>query len=154
MKSIIFIFTSLFSVSIYSNTLSPPELLQRDLGESIEFISNTEIRYCPDNTCAIYKSTKNHIHLATYVYLHLFHKSSYIYLNKNFSGNKAFRSLAKEEPAITKSVENICKSKNKTITCILLSIEQKSGIKQCSGRYDEGHFCYGCETNENICKKL
>ncbi len=154
MKGIIYILTILFSSSVYPNTLSPLELLERDLGERIKVISSSEIRFCPDNTCTIYKSTIKHNHLATYVYLHLFHESTYIYLNENISGNKAFRTLAKEEPIIRKGIENICKSSTKSISCILSSLKQESGIKQCSGRYDEGYFCYGCKQNENICNKL
>ncbi|MDH2915821.1 MAG: hypothetical protein PXX77_02990 [Gallionella sp.] len=129
-------------------------LLKRDLGEAIEVHSKSEIRYCPDNTCEIYKATKANQDLAAFVYLHLFYESGYYYLSHTVGDKKAFRQSAIEEPKVRAKVASCCPSAAKEPSCVLKNMKKKLGIKICQGRYDEGHFCYGCSENENICKKL
>ncbi len=129
-------------------------LLKRDLGEAIEVHSKNEIRYCPDNTCEIYKAAKPNQDLAAFVYLHLFYESGYYYLSHAVGDKKAFRQSAIEEPKVRAKLASYCPSAAKEPSCVLKNMKKKLGIKVCQGRYDEGNFCYGCSENENICKKL
>ncbi|MHC3994053.1 hypothetical protein ACXWTF_04445 [Thiomicrolovo sp. ZZH C-3] len=129
-------------------------LLQRDLGDSIELHGDHEIWYCPDNTCEIFKAKSKTPNLSSFVYLYLFHKSTYTYLNKSDGDNKAFREKAIEELEVRKSMESYCTEKDLDAQCILDGMQRALNISICFGRYDEGNFCYGCSENENICKKL
>lgn len=129
-------------------------LLERDLGESIEVVSKHEIRYCPDSTCDIIKSSKTTNLLPEFLYLYLFHESGYRYLRESFDNQKPFREAAVEEPQVRKAVEKFCPTAEKTPKCILQGMRSDLGINSCFGRYDESYFCYGCSENKNICKKL
>ena len=118
-------------------------LLQRDLGTAIEIISEREIRYCPDNTCDIFriKQTKYALYLPSFVYLFLFHQGNYIYLNKSVAGSRPFRELAKNtEPTVRKQVESFCKEDKKTPSCILEGMKKTLDVTVTFGRYDEGQF--------------
>ena len=123
-------------------------LLKRDLGDAIELHGDHEIWYCPDNTCEIFKSKSKTPDLSNFVYLYLFHKSAYTYLNESF------RKTAVEEPEVRKSMKSYCSGKEADVQCILDGMKRPLDISICFGRYDEGNFCYGCSENENICKKL
>lgn len=118
-------------------------LLKRDLGKSVVVISKREIRYCPDNTCEIYriKDPRKSVHFSSFVYLHLFHQGDYIYLKETVGGARPFRELAKDaEPAVRKQVETYCKDVTKTPTCILAGLKSTLGVSVTIGRYDEGKF--------------
>jgi len=119
-------------------------LLKRDLGDAIRIESDKEIWYCPDNTCEIYYAAQTHPDFPSYVYMHLFHKSTYAYLNLSFGEVKSFRSLAVEEPNVRKTVLKYCPSKTDEPDCILSGMESKLDISTCFGRYDEGGF-WGCD---------
>jgi len=134
---------SLFGVCVYAAEPDSSALLKRDLGKSIEFISEREIRYCPDNTCEIYriKDPKKSVHLPSFVYLYLYHQSDYIYLKESVGGSRPFRQLAKDtEPLVRKSVETFCKEAAKTPTCILAGFKSALGVSITTGRNDEGKF--------------
>lgn len=118
-------------------------ILKRDLGAAIEVISEGEIRYCPDNTCEIFRmqTSRNSSYLPSFVFLHLFHQSGYIYLKESIGGSQSFLHLAAgNEPAVRAQVIGFCKERNKTVGCILKGMRQKMNIKITSGRYDEGRF--------------
>lgn len=129
-------------------------LLKRDLGKAIEVHGNNEIWYCPDNTCGLYKITTPHPDFSSFVYLHLFYESGYIYLRKPIGDIKAFCNIAVEEPHVRASVKHYCHGEAVTPECILQGMRERLGISVGFGRYDEGYFCYGFSEGENICKKL
>jgi hypothetical protein len=119
-------------------------LLKRDLGESIEVKSDTEIWYCPDNTCEIFTVNKFNPNFTTFIYLYLYHQSGYVYLTMDLGANKAFRKLAIEEPKIRLKVDSYCPQKIKSPACILKAMKQEMAISVCFGRYDEGEFNKEC----------
>ena len=146
-----FIFLIVIAPSIaYATDVNVLELLQRDLGDEILVISKTEIRYCPDNTCEMYLALNAHEDFASYVYLHLFHKSDYLYLNLEFNNRQAFKESAIEEPIIRKNVSEYCPSNPTDITCILDTMSKSLGFYNGFGRYDEGNFCYGYDGLDNV----
>ncbi len=118
-------------------------LLKRDLGNAIEVVSAREIRYCPDNTCEIYrvKSAKSVTRLPSFVYLHLFHQSDYIYLKASEGNSRPFREIAiADESSIRKKVENFCRRTKKTPSCVIAGMKKSLGVIVTKGRYDEGKF--------------
>jgi hypothetical protein len=118
-------------------------LLKRNLGASVEVISEREIRYCPDNTCTIYriKDLGKAAYLATFVYLHLFHESDYIYLREAVGPYRPFRETGKDqEPSVRKQAEGFCVEATKSPACVLRGMREALGISVTSGRYDEGKF--------------
>ena len=114
--------------------LDPNSLLKRDLSGRIEFISESEIRYCPDNTCNIYTSRLSSPLLATYVYLHILHESTYSLVYR-----ESFIKRAKEQQEVMKSALHFCKAAYKTSKCVISGMAKYLGIKICFGRYDEGY---------------
>lgn len=146
MKTIIVILVILSSASFTSaGNLDVRELLKRDLGDAIEIESYKEIWYCPDNTCEIYSAKESNPDFPGYVYLHLFHKSTYAYLDLSGGDSKSFRaSAAADEPKIRKTLTKYCSSNTADADCILSGMESKLGISTCFGRYDEGGF-WGCD---------
>ncbi|WP_127475162.1 hypothetical protein [Sulfurivermis fontis] len=149
-----FICLAVIQTASYAANDEVLDLLRRDLGEAIEVEGNNEIRYCPDNTCDLYKITTPHNDFSSFVYLHLFYESGYIYLNESFGEDKPFRKVAVEESRIRGAVSHYCQATPVTPKCILKGMQEQLGILVGSGRYDEGSFCYGFSENENICKKL
>ncbi len=145
------LFFSSFAIASNIDSLS---LLKRELGDNIEVHSEGEIRYCPDNTCEIFKTKKPTLDLASFVYLYLYHISEYVYLNESIDGLNAFRKNTLEESKIKKSMLNYCVNEKKSVECVLNGMKQTLGISLCFGRYDEETFCYGCSENENICSKF
>ena len=139
---------SLFSIGFvgaFAQAAEPDSLvlLKRDLGNSIQVISVREIRYCPDNTCEIYriKDPKKAVHFPSFVYLHLFHQSDYIYLKESVGGSRPFRQIAMDtEPLVRKPVESFCIEAAKTPSCILGGLKAALGVSVTVGRYDEGKF--------------
>jgi hypothetical protein len=118
-------------------------LLKLYLGSSIKVVSKKEIRYCPDNTCDIFrlKDAKGADQLPSFVYLYLFHKSDYVYLKKSFGGSAPFREVAKDqEPVIRKQLVSFCKGNVQSAACILEGMQKQLGISVGFGRYDEGKF--------------
>ncbi len=83
---IAFIAMLVLSSSIKAEALDTLAILKRNLGAAIEVISEREIRYCPDNTCEVFKMqrSQNSSYLPSFVFLHLFHRSGYIYLKRGF----------------------------------------------------------------------
>lgn len=118
-------------------------LLKRDLGAAIEVISVGEIRYCPDNTCEVFRmqAAQKTSLLPSFVFLYLFHQSSYVYLKKSIEGARPFvQTAADNELSVSAQVANFCKNPKKTAECILKGMTKELGIKVTSGRYDEGKF--------------
>jgi hypothetical protein len=118
-------------------------VLKAHLGSSIQVISKKEIRYCPDNTCDIFRlsDVKNAAYLPSFVYLYLFHKSSFVYLNQSFNGSPVFRQVAKDqEPTIRKQLASFCREDIQQPSCILEGMRNQLGISVGFGRYDEGKF--------------
>ena len=144
----------LISGCIVSAAPSAMELLKRDLKGAIESPSVAEIRYCPDNTCEIFRAGAQNTWLPTFVYLHLFHESGYIYLSEPIGPNKPFRKVAKEEPAIRASANQYCAEQTKTPACILRGMRAALKIEECRGGYDEGMYCEACGEKERSCKEL
>jgi len=144
MKTVPILLVALSIVSFaQAADVDPLALLKRDLGDSIEVISGQEIRYCPDNTCDIFriKDSKQADYLPYFVYLYLFHESGYIYLKEPFAGSRPFREVAKaQEPSVRKKVEDFCKKTPKTPGCILEGMQTSLRISVSFGRYDEGKF--------------
>jgi hypothetical protein len=128
-------------------------LLERDLGESIEVVSTREIRYCPDNTCEIVKAKRQAKLLPEFLYLSLFHESTYVELSKSYDGRKPFRETAIEEAEVRRKVAMFCPESEKSPRCILDNMRSRMGIQSCLGRYDEGNFCVSCG-KQTKCKKL
>jgi len=139
--------------SINAEEINALELLKRDLGDTIEVHQNNEVWYCPDNTCEMFKSKSLHNDFSKYVYLFLFHKSEYVYLNMSFGEKKAFRSVAVEEPVIRQLVSSYCPEGQKGVNCLLDGMKTKLGVEVGFGRYDEGLFCYSYEDKETKCEK-
>ena len=125
------------------------DLLKRDLGEQINFVSLSEIHYCPDNTCSIYKASKKLELLPTYVYLHIIHASGYTSIYR-----KPFIESAKESTEILNQSKQYCLETDMSAQCILNGIATNIEATECSGRYDEGYFCFSCKESENVCHKL
>lgn len=138
----------LFVLSLASfssaDELNVCSLLKRDLDDAIKIYSNKEIWYCPDNTCEIYLASEDNPDFPAYVYMHLYHQSTYNYLDPKFFGPNAFRALAKEEPEIRKGLIRYCANSTDKPSCILEGMQKKLGISTCFGRYDEGGF-WGCD---------
>lgn len=139
----------LFSISVYAEGLDVSELLKRGLNEQIEFVTDNEIRYCPDNTCDIYIAEKSTEYFGEYVYLHILYESSY-----NEIYRKEFIDSAAEKGKVFDSVKAYCEQPTKTALCALDSLGQVLGIKMGFGRYDEVHFCYSFDGKATKCKKL
>lgn len=79
--------------------------------------------------------------LADFVFLYLFHKSNYVYLDQSFSEKPPFRESAKKyEPFIRSKVAKYCKNRKITANCILDSMKSQFKIKVSFGRYDEHQF--------------
>jgi len=146
LKSIIAILLILSSASFaYARNTDARTLLKKALGDAIEIESDKEIWYCPDNTCEIYSAKESNPDFPAYVYLHLFHKSTYAYLNLSVGDTKSFRAAtAADEPEIRKKLTKYCSSGTADSDCILGGMESKLGISTCFGRYDEGGF-WGCD---------
>jgi len=144
MKTVLILLVVLSIVSFaQAADFDPLVLLKRDLGDSIEIISSQEIRYCPDNTCDIFriKDSKQADYLPYFVYLYLFHESGYIYLKEPVAGSRPFREVAKvQEPLVRRKVEGFCKKTPKTPACILEGMQASLRISVSFGRYDEGKF--------------
>lgn len=149
MKLIAWLIVVFVSATAGADELNVRNLLKRDLSDQITFISENEIHYCPDNTCEIYKSNIGGELLATYVYLHIIHLSTYTPIYR-----KPFINSAKEKEVILNSMNKFCAQGNKTPKCTISGLGAHLNIINCFGRYDEGHFCYSCKPNENICEKL
>lgn len=124
-------------------------LLKRDLREEIVMVAENEIRYCPDNTCELYRSQNESILLAAYVYLHIIHSSSYTPIYRN-----NFILAAKEQEAVLKSVESFCSSNIKSVSCVLEGISSTIIVQLGFGRYDEGNYCYSYGDEVTTCEKL
>ena len=89
--------------SISDEEVDALSLLSKLLGDSIELINDHEIRFCPDNTCGVFRSdpSTDKEKLAEFVFLYLFHISNYKYLDNSFSDEIPFRKSAKKyEPLI------------------------------------------------------
>lgn len=154
MKTVALIYLITFSSYSVSGELKTLELLKRDLGTRIEVKSQNEIHFCPDNTCDIYKINKYIPDFESFIYLDIYHNSQNIFITEKYAGKKAFKLLAKEEPVILSNAGKYCQSKPITPTCVIGGMQKILNINKCIGRYDEGHFCYSCNKNENTCKKL
>jgi hypothetical protein len=149
MKYIVFILAIIISPTSIAENIDVLALLKRDLGDQIVSVSASEIRYCPDNTCELYLSQNKNSLLATYVYLHIIHSSSYTPIYRG-----EFILAAKEKSTVLESVAKFCKSEGKSIKCVLESIGKVIGIKLGFGRYDEGNFCYSFNNEASTCEKL
>ncbi len=143
---------SLPLLSYADGSIDAKHLLKRDLGDAIEF-HQSEIQYCPDNTCELFRSKEQEL-LPAYVYLYLFHRSGTIYLKQSFGGEQAFVELAKEEPQIRELFSQYCKENSNSPNCILDGLGSSIGVELGSAGYDEGYYCYGYSENENVCEKL
>lgn len=148
------IITFLLVTSAIAEDSKTLALLKRNLGETIEVHGDNEIWYCPDNTCKLYRVSVAHLDFPSFIYLHLYHESGYIYLDEIIGGEKAFRKVAVEEPKIREAVAHYCKGSEKTPQCIIMGMRKELGVLVGFGRFDEGYFCYGYQENDNICKKL
>jgi len=137
------------SLSVYAVGVDVSGLLKRDLKEQIEFVSENEIRYCPDNTCDIYIAEKSTDYFSEYVYLHILYQSSY-----NEIYRKEFIDSAAEKDSVYVSVKAFCQKPIKTASCALDGLRQVLGIKMGLGRYDEGNFCYSFDGKDTKCIKL
>lgn len=137
-----------------ANDVSASSLLKRHFGEDVEIRGEREIWYCPDSTCTIFQAHNSSADFPSYVYLYLFHRSKYVYLNQAFSGSKAFRARATEESEVRGKVQHYCSGGSSSPDCIINGMETTIGVQICSGRYDEGYFCYTCGSAESQCKRL
>ena len=142
------------TLSFPASAIDVMALLDRDLGGRIKLKAHNEIWFCPDNTCNMYRTSKANADLPTFVYLHLFHESGYIFLDERISGANAFRKLAMEEPQVRNSVSDYCVSSNKTPSCILIEMQKKLNIEISFARYDEGNLCFHYSDTDNGCQKL
>ena len=149
MKIIAIILVMLLPLGIMAGELDVNELLKRGLGEQVSFVSASEIHYCPDNTCDIYKASKSLHLLPSYVYLHIIYSSSYIRLYR-----QQFIESAKESTEVMAKVRSYCKENEPSPECILEGMASEMGLINCSGRYDEGYFCHSCNGSKNVCKEL
>jgi hypothetical protein len=117
--------------------------LRKHLNDEIKFISPNEIRYCPDDTCEIFRGNAQGASevLPVFVFLYLFHESSYIYLAEPVGKSEPFRKKVKlVEQKIRRQAESYCSGKIKNAKCILKTMKNKFGIIVTFGRYDEGEF--------------
>ena len=147
-------FFCLLSFQVHSQTNQIERLLERDLGKSLEIISNNEVRYCPDNTCELFRIPKAHEDFLSFVYLYLFHSSDYIYLKKSFGeSSKPFRLVAVEEPQIRLSKVGYCDNDEKTPSCIIDGIKSKLNISVGVARYDLGNYCFSFESGKTQCRE-
>lgn len=142
---VVFFLVAPLAIGHAANAAEPDALalLKRYLGRSIEVVSEREIRYCPDNTCDIYriKDSSRKAYLASFVYLHLFHQSGYIYLSNPAGTARPFRETAKDqESSIRQKVEIFCGEPKKSPACILQGMKRDLSIAVTSWRYDEGKF--------------
>jgi hypothetical protein len=118
-------------------------LLKQHLGSAIEVVSAEDLRYCPDNTCDIFRASSKagRALLPSFVFLYLFHVSDYIYLDESFGKDVAFRKAAQhDEVEVRRSVERYCANLDKSPQCILEGMKKQLGISVHFGRYDEGSF--------------
>ena len=133
--------TSFASVSAEQNSYS---VLRDLIGDSINYLNNTEIQYCPDNTCEIFRSmekTTTKENISDYAYLYLLHKSTYIYLSNSLHGKSAFHITGKEfGDTLINNLASYCPTSQITPDCILSGMAQKLKITTHFGRYDEGNY--------------
>jgi hypothetical protein len=123
--------------------LNALELLKAHLGDAVEVISPRELRYCPDNTCDIFRISREASsgELPSYVFLYLFHVADYAYLDESSPVGVPFRRVAKDdELLIRRSMQSYCRVPDKSPQCILQGMKQQLGISVHFGRYDEGAF--------------
>jgi len=126
--------------------------LQQALGKTIVVTSPQEIRYCPDNTCEIFsvKDALASSELPGFVFLYLYHRSTYIYLSKSYDGSAPFRVTAKAvEANLRQEAETFCRELQKTPACILDGMGKKLGVVVNFGRYDEGEFRTLCKPGDS-----
>ena len=123
------------------NTAAVLEDLMSD--DSFEVINSHEIRFCPDNTCEIFRSGQNTTkqQLFDFIFLYLFHLSEYIYLSDESFGKTPFKVSGKKfEPKIQSRYKHLCVSDHKDAICVVEAMKKTFGIKVTFGRYDEGQF--------------
>ena len=116
------------------------KLLISALPDTVKVISDREVHYCPDNTCAVYtaEGEEDPGHLLEFVFLHLFYASSYIYLQEDFGQGAPFREAAQDvEPRIRDRVEKYCREPDNEPECILEGLQDSLGIIITTRRYDE-----------------
>ena len=149
-RYLVFVLMTVPDVALGADAMA---LLKRDLGPAIEVISAKEIRYCPDNTCDVFRARNQAKEFANLVDLYLFYDSAYIYLRESIGGERPFRSRAVAEPPIRKEAERFCQAAEKSERCIIDGLKRALGIQICFARADEGAFCVHCGKRTS-CKKL
>lgn len=99
-----------------------------------------EVRYCPDNTCEIFRAPKsNSDDLYNFVNLYLYYSSGYVYLLMPTENNVHFLIYVRPRVnEIVKQYQGICSgSELEMASCILNNMSTNSEIKVFSLRYDE-----------------
>ncbi len=145
---------SIIFSSSFAQNINSKEILKKELGDTIEFISETEVRFCPIHKCDVYKITRPNPDFLNFIFLRLFNDSEYLTIDETVQNKRIFHENTLKEAAILRAqLAHYCLSENKTNSCILKQMQEKLGINICYGIYDEGQYCEICDNN-TICKKL
>lgn len=134
-------FSSIFLLStpVSADNLNIESYLNQTLLEQIKF-KHKEIRYCPDNTCEIFRMLEPEPPeiFAGFVFLYLYYKSDYIYLTEPYDLKTPFRTTAKKfSQKVFSEFSNFCESTNVSPDCIIKSMQEKLGITISFSRCDE-----------------
>jgi hypothetical protein len=114
------------------------QILSSWLGSSIERISSSEIRYCPDSTCEIFRaSSADPDGLELYALLYLLYVSDYYYLTDHHKPTALVENFGAEQ--LQKLGVN-CPDAEAPQGCVLSGLREQYGVSHFFGRYDEGAF--------------
>jgi len=155
MKRILPIVCSLFYLNLlFAHTIDSEKVLKRELGDSLEFVSNTEVRFCPVHKCDVYKISSPNSDFIHYIFLRLFNQKGYLTISESIHNRRKFNENTQKEASILRNqLAHYCLNDPINDNCILRQMEKSLGIKICYGIYDEGQYCETCEKNTN-CKNL
>lgn len=144
--SIVSLFSFMFSIASYATQNSQQssiEVLKKNLGDTFNIKDTgeeTQLCYCPDNTCLVFSSKSTHRNeLGDFAVLYLSNISSYVYLFTNMHGHGVFvDNLSEYSKELLNTHKGNCSGDNYTmIGCILLELQKKYSVKVISSRYDE-----------------
>jgi hypothetical protein len=109
----------------------PMALLWAHFGKQIEVPRKSELWYCPDNTCETYVANDKEATnaLPAFVFLYLYRKSDYIYLNESFEGSPVFRQTAQHDAELVATdMARFCSTPVPTIDCVLEGMQKQLKI--------------------------
>lgn len=102
--------------------------------------NKVEFRYCPDNTCLVFRGPiENENELSDFSLLYLFHSSSYIFLIKDMHGYGIFiNNVTKEAESLLSKYMDGCEGDEfDIISCSLINLYEHGNFAVYNTRFDE-----------------